>query len=45
MSTAVEKGFEPLSDGKSCIAYDIEGYFCPIRAFHYPGMDWPLVYG
>ena len=33
MSTAVEKGFEPLSDGKSCIAYDIEGYFCPIRAF------------
>lgn len=33
MSTAVEKGFEPLSDDKSCIAYDIEGYFCPIRAF------------
>ena len=33
MSTAVEKGFEPLSDSKSCIAYDIEGYFCPIRAF------------
>lgn len=33
MSTAIEKGFEPLSDGKSCIAYDIEGYFCPIRAF------------
>lgn len=33
MSTAVEKGFEPLPDGKSCIAYDIEGYFCPIRAF------------
>lgn len=33
MSTAVEKGFEPLSDGKSCITYDIEGYFCPIRAF------------
>lgn len=33
MSTAVEKGFEPLSDGKSCIAYDIEGYFCLIRAF------------
>lgn len=33
MSTAVEKGFEPLSDGKSCIAYDIEGYFCPIRVF------------
>lgn len=33
MSTAVEKGFEPLSEGKSCIAYDIEGYFCPIRAF------------
>ncbi len=44
MSTAVEKGFEPLSDGKSCIAYDIEGYFCPIRAF-ITQEDWPLVYG
>ena len=33
MGTAVEKGFEPLADGKSCIAYDIEGYICPLRAF------------
>ena len=44
MSTAVEKGFEPLSDGKSCIAYDIEGYsvrYGPSSLRE----DWPLVYG
>lgn len=33
LSGATQCGYERLEDGSSCIAYAINGYICPVRAF------------